>query len=73
MMRFAVPIVCMVNASITNAFASKVSLDGIVTPAHVAAKSCSIQRRKRCLVKGLLSLSAVGMVYALLITDVNVT
>ena len=44
-MRFAVPIVCMVNASTTNAFASKVSLDGIVTPAHVAAKSCSTQRQ----------------------------
>ena len=44
-MRFAVPIVCMVNASTTNAFASKVSLDGIVTPAHVAAKSCSTRDR----------------------------
>jgi hypothetical protein len=71
-MRFAVPIVCMVNASITNAFASKVSLDGIVTPAHVAAKSCSTQRQKRYRLKDLLNLSAVGMAYALLIIDVNV-
>ena len=71
-MRFVGPIVCMVNALTTNVFVSKVSLDGIVTPALVVVKLYSIQKLYHSLVKEPRNLFAVGTVCAPLITDVNV-